>query len=125
MEEKLIKRLSSLGYTYESETDEWMLNFLTESVEKRIMNAINDTVVPEGLTNIEIDMICGEFLKWKKSTNQLTTFDFESAIQSIKEGDTSVTFQSGLSPEQQFDAYISSLANGNEEDFVRYRKLVW
>jgi hypothetical protein len=125
MEEKLIKRLSSLGYTYESETDEWMLNFLTESVEKRILNTINDTVIPEGLTNIEIDMICGEFLKSKKATNQLTTFDFESAIQSIKEGDTSVTFQSGLSPEQQFYAYISSLANGNEEDFIRYRKLVW
>lgn len=125
MEETLIARLDSLGYSYNSETDSWLLTFCRESVESRIKNRINDSSIPNQLQEIEVDMICGEFLMAKKSTNQLNGYDFERIVQSIREGDTQVTFQSGSTPEQQFDSLIGNMIHGHDEDLIRFRKLVW
>jgi len=125
MNEKLISRLADLGYTYNPETDEGLLEFCLNAIANRIMNRINDSTIPEGLEHIEIDMTCGEFLKMKKSMGQLTTYTFEQIANTIKEGDTQITFQSGATPEQQFDAYINNMINGHEEDYIRYRKMVW
>lgn len=125
MEEKLITRLSDLGYAYNPETDANLLEFTTDAVENRIKNRVNDTTVPAELQEIEMDMICGEFLKLKKSLGQLTEYNFQQIVESIKEGDTTITFQTGMSPEQKFDSLIDSMINGHKEDFVRYRKLVW
>ena len=125
MNGKLVARLKDFGYEYNSETDAGLLQFCTDSVENKIKNRINQSVIPEELEEVEIDMICGNFLGVKKSCGQLDSYNFEQAVQSIKEGDTQVTFASGLSPEQQFDALINSMTNGHEEDFIRFRKLVW
>lgn len=125
MTEKLIKRLSDLGYTYDETKDEGLLTFTLGAVENQIKNRINASVIPAELLEVEIDMVCGEFLKLKKSTKQLTEFHFEQAIASIKEGDTTVTFLNGASPEQQFDMLLNLMINGHEADFIRHRKLVW
>ena len=125
MEDKLIARLKDLGYVYEPTKDENLLTFTTDAVENKIKNRINDTTIPAELLAIEIDMICGEFLKLKKSLGQLTEYDFQQLVESIKEGDTTVTFQDGASIEQQFDSLIDSMINGHKEDFIRHRKLVW
>lgn len=124
MKEMLINRLKSLGYTYVTE-DEWLLEFCTEKIENRIKREINDASIPKQLLEIEVDMICGEFLKAKKGTGQLTTYDFKQITQTVKAGDTQVTFFEGSSPEQQFDSLISTMINGHTADFIRFRKLVW
>ena len=125
MKEKLIARLLDLGYKYDSTKDESLLTFTTDAVENKIKNRINNTTIPTELSEVVIDMICGEFLKLKKATGQLTEYEFQQIVQSIKEGDTSVTFQSGASPEQQFDSLVNSMISGHEADIIRYRKLVW
>lgn len=126
MIEKLIARLKDLGYTYDPVLDEGLLNFCLESVEEKIKNRINDSIIPEGLYYVEIDMICGEFLKMKKSMGQLDTTSVEQVAESIKEGDTTITFRSSdASPEQRFEAYINHLIDDHQEDFIRYRKMVW
>lgn len=125
MKVKLIARLSDLGYKYDPTKDEGLLTFTTDAVENKIKNRINDTTIPAELLEVEIDMICGEFLKLKKSTGQLPEYEFQQIVASIKEGDTTVTFQNGVSPEQQFDALVNSMSNGHEADIIRHRKLVW
>lgn len=124
MNEKLIERLKSLGYEY-NEADEGLLTFCTGATEEKIKNRINRSEIPSELEYMEIDMICGAFLNTKKSVGQLTSYDFEQIEQSIKEGDTQVTFADGTSPEKQFEILIGNMMNGNEADFIRFRKMVW
>lgn len=125
MEEKLIERLKDLGYEYSADADASLLSFCKELADNRIKNRINHTVIPSELEQIEIDMICGEFLHLKKSTGQLTSYQLEQVVQSIKEGDTQVSFLGGSTPEQQFDSMVDSMMNGSNEDLIRFRRLVW
>ena len=124
MEKKVIERLQLMGYSYDKKVDGNLLKIFLCIIEDFIKNRINDTEIPSELENVYIDMVCGEFLKQKKAIGALNGFDFEQAIETIKLGDATVTQKSGLSPEQQFDAYIQRLLN-HDEDFVCYRKLVW
>lgn len=126
MREKLIARLHDLGYEYNERTDAGLLEFSMDYAETKIKNRTNHTVIPEDLEVIEIDMVCGYFLSTKKSCGQLgSSYDFARAVQTVKEGDTQVSFGDGLSPEQQFDALMNSMIYGHEEDFIRFRRLVW
>lgn len=124
MEDKVIERLKALGYPYDKDKDTVLIQILLESVGERIKNRINDTDIPEGLCYAYVDMVCGEFLKQKKSSGQLLGFDFEQAVDSIKMGDVTVALQDGASAEQQFDQMVREMLN-HDEDLLRYRKLVW
>lgn len=124
MEDKVIERLKALGYSYDKDKDAVLIQILLESVGERIKNCINDTDIPEGLCHAYVDMVCGEFLKQKKSSGQLLGFVFEQAVDSIKMGDVTVALQDGASAEQQFDQMVREMLN-HDEDLLRYRKLVW
>ena len=123
--EKIVNRLNDLGYEYKEDIDAFSLEFATEKVINHIKNKTNCSEIPEGLMNIAIDMVCAEFLKVKKGFGQLTTFDFELIAESIKLGDATVQFADGSTPEQKFDAAINYLLSNHEDDFIRYRKMVW
>lgn len=124
MEDKVIERLKALGYSYDKGNDTVLIQILLESVGAHIKNCINDTDIPEGLCHVYVDMVCGEFLKQKKSSGQLLGFDFEQAVDSIKMGDVTVALQDGASAEQQFDQMVREMLN-HDDDLLRYRKLVW
>lgn len=118
-------RLASLGYTF-VDTDAWVLDFIVAKVESQFKGQCNTTAVPDGLRNSLIDMVCGEFLLGKKGSGQLTGFDLEVAVKSIKEGDSDVTFAFGSgsqTPEQRFDSLIAFLMR--EPDFASYRRFAW
>lgn len=121
----VIKRLDSFGYAYKEDEDAFSLEFATDKVENHIRHKTNQDDIPEGLNNVAIDMICAEFLNVKKGFGQLTDYDFESIAQSIKLGDASVQLSNDATPEQKFDAVVGYLLNGHDEDFVRYRRMVW
>lgn len=123
--ENIIKRLKDFGYEYNETTDAYSLEFAMDKVEYHILNQTNCSEVPEGLTNITIDMVCAEFLKIKKGFGQLSNFDFELIAQSIKLGDATVQLSNDATPEQKFDAAINYLLSGHTDDFIRYRKMVW
>lgn len=122
--QSLILRLASLGYEYKPE-DQSMLEFAVQKAEHMILNRTNTDEIPEGLKEIEIDMICGEFLKLKKGMGQLTGYDFEQVAKVVKLGDTSVDFGSGDTAEQRFDKSVDYLINGHLEDIIRYRVMLW
>ena len=127
MIEEVKARLGSFGYEA-TESDEWMLTFLVQKVENHIKNITNRFQVPEGLFNIAVDMVVGEFLLNKKSIGSLEGFDLEVAIKQIQEGDTSITYAIGdgdLTPEKRLDLLIDYLINHGKNELLSYRSIKW
>lgn len=122
--ETILKRLEGFGYTY-TEADEFPLGFMIEKVTNYITNVTNQPFIPEGLTNVAVDMVCGEFLRLQKGFGKIEGMEFETIAHNIKLGDTTIQFANEATPEQQFDAAVTYLISGHTEDFLRYRKLVW
>ncbi len=124
MEDKVIERLDTLGYAYDKDKDGMLIGILIASVGEHIKNRINDTEIPDGLDNVYVDMVCGEFLQQKKAAGQLNDIEQSKAVESIKMGDVTVSLKEGSTPEQYFDILINRLLS-HDEDFIRYRKMVW
>ena len=124
--ESVLKRLVSFGYNLE-EDDAWVICFTMQKVENHIKNSCNTTSVPDGLFNVAVDMVCGEFLFAKKQIGKLTfeNLDLDGAIESIKEGDVTIQFANGMSDEEKFNLFLNYLIHNGEGDFVCYRKLQW
>ena len=124
--ESVIDRLVSFGYS-PTQSDAYMVAFIMEKSKSHILNAINDVSIPEGLKHIFIDMVCGEFfsLKYQSGQLELSGLDFSGVVQSVSEGDTSVTFAQFGSDEEKFAALISNLTTGRESDLICYRKIKW
>jgi hypothetical protein len=122
------ERLESLGYTYVAATDDWMLNFISTKVEGYIKSECNLSAIPEGLHEVAVDMVCGEFLQNKKAINQLADFNLDAAVKSIKEGDTQITFalnEGSLTPEARLDMLLNHLINSGKGSFASYRSIGW
>lgn len=124
--EAVLKRLVSFGYDLK-EDDGWMICFVILKVEDHIKNSCNTTSIPDGLFNVAVDMVCGEFLFTKKQTGklELADLDLNGAITQIHEGDVTVQFASGSSDEDKFNSFVDYLLHNGEGDFVCYRKLKW
>jgi hypothetical protein len=125
----VISRLQSLGYTVQ-ESDSWAITFVIDKVVNTIKNACNVKTIPEGLYQVAVDMVCGEFLLAKKGSGALQGFEMDLAqavLKQVQEGDTNVTFgvESSLSPEQRLNAAIDYLINYGKNQFVTYRRLKW
>lgn len=116
----VVSRLSSMGI----EASEEVLQFPFDKVSWYVKNRINSDEIPEGLEYIAIDMVCAEYLQLAKALGQLTELQFETVANSVTMGDTSYTFND-QSPEQKFDMVLDHMLNGHEEDFIRYRRMVW
>ena len=122
----ILQRLISLGYKLE-ENDSWMICFAMQKVENHIKTSCNVTSIPDELSNVAVDRVCGEFLFAKKQTGklELTDLDLNGAITSIHEGDVTVQFATNSSDEDKFDSFLNYLLHSGEGDFVCYRKLKW
>lgn len=123
----VLNRLESLGYTLK-ESDNWMISFTIQKVENTIKNECNVTLIPDGLHQVAVDMVCGEFLYSLKSTGQLEGFDLDTAIKSVQAGDTKVDFavgQGSKTSEQRLDALLSYLITYGRGEFACYRKIKW
>src|SRR5690554_5093964 len=127
MIEEVKARLASFDYEV-VESDEYMLTFLIQKVENHIKNITNRFQVPEGLFNVAVDMVVGEFLLNKKSIGSLEGFNLETAIKQIQEGDTSITYAIGegdLTPEKRLDLLIDYLINHGKNELLSYRCIKW
>lgn len=125
--EFILKRLESFGYDLGEGNDAYVLAFTIQKVEIHIMNSCNVSSIPEGLYNVLIDRVCGEFLFTKKQTGQLNIegLDLTGVVASISEGDTSVSFVPDVNDEERFNQLLKVLMTMGEGDMVCYRKLNW
>lgn len=122
------RRLQSLGYTAVS-SDDWVIDFIVDKVENYIRDNCNIRVIPESLFEAEVDIICGEFLSFKKNLGQLDieSLNFQTVEKSVQEGDTKVEFyvDGTMTDEQKLDALIKGLVFGGKSQFVSYRCIKW
>ena len=122
--ETIIQRLEGFGYAY-TEADDFPLEFMIEKVTNYIMHVTNQPNIPEGLNNVAVDMVCGEFLRMQKGFGKIDSIQVETMASNIKLGDTTVQFTEPVSPEKQFDAAVEYLITGHVNELLCFRKLVW
>lgn len=129
MLDRVKKRLESFGYTF-LDGDEVILTFSIQKVKNTIKNDCNIPCIPDGLVNIAIDMVVGEFLLLKKTftPTDLEGFDLEYAVKQIQTGDTNTVFATGegsLTPEQRLTSFINYLLSYGRTEFHSFRRIRW
>ena len=124
--ETVLKRLVLFGIKLKDE-DAWAISFCIQKVENYIKNSCNTLKVPNGLFNVAVDRVCGEYLFMLKQTGKLNIegLEFGMITTSIKEGDTQVQFASGSSDDERITNFINYLITRGEGEFVCYRKIKW
>ena len=126
MVESVVGRLVSFGYN-PTEEDAWMIAFTVRGTVNHVLNEINHKTVPEGLFEVVVDMICGEVLTAKFRSGQLdmTNMDLDGMIQSVTEGDTTVSFSAEGSDESKLNSLLTWLIQGKGSDLLCYRRMRW
>ena len=126
MIENVVNRLVSFGYD-PTEGDSWTIAFSMQKTIDRVLNEINHKTVPDGLSNVVVDMDCGDLLNAKFLSGQLNLadLDLDGMIQSVKEGDTTVSFSTEGSDESKLKGLLSWLIQGKGSDLLCYRKMRW
>jgi hypothetical protein len=124
--EKTVERLVSFGYV-PTEDDAWMIAFSTQKTVNHILNEINHLKVPVELHEVVVDMICGEVLNAKFLSGQLDLegLDMDGMIQSVAQGDTTVSFSAEGSDESKLKGLLNWLVQGKGCDLLCYRKMRW
>lgn len=124
--ENVVERLVSFGYV-PTDADAWMIAYSIKGTMNHVLNEINRLTVPEGLSEVVVDMICGEVLNVKFLSGQLdmNSLDLDGMIQSVKEGDTQVNFSAEGSDEAKLKNLLSWLIQGKGCDLLCYRKMRW
>lgn len=124
--DSVIQRLVSFGYD-PTDSDAWMIAYSTKGTVKHVLNEINHSTIPDGLSEIVVDMICGEVLNGKFLSGQLdlTALDLDGMVESVKEGDTQVNFSAEGSDEQKAQELFRWLIQGKGSDLLCYRKMRW
>lgn len=130
MYEAVTDRLNMFGYEMQ-EGDEhkiiYSIGLITENI-RNFCNLYGD--LPEELKYYSVDKICGDFLKTKLMTGNLNFGDIDfnaPTVQSITEGDTSVTYAVGASDSeaQKMTKFIDSLNATDKNILYRFRRFEW
>lgn len=126
MKNDVTQRLASFAYAV-VQADDWTLDFIIQKGTNHILNSCNISSIPEGLHQMAVDMMVGEFLMGKKASGQLDESEIMSseAVTNIKLGDTQVNFGEDRTPSQQLDSLIAFLMKGCEAELTSYRCMKW
>ena len=124
--ENVVERLVSFGYV-PTDADAWVIAYSIKGTVNHVLNEINRQTVPESLSEVVVDMVCGEMLNAKFLSGQLDmdSLDLDGMIQSVKEGDTQVNFSAEGSDEIKLKNLLSWLIQGKGCDLLCYRKMRW
>lgn len=122
--EKIKMRLKSLGY--EVMEDDQVIEFTMDKTEQYIKHFCNIEIIPDCLEYVFIDIVCGEILRDKKATGQLTSMQLEQVVKRITDGDTTVEMATGNSSgDGRFDSLVKKLINGHTDTLIHHRQLRW
>ena len=130
MYESVTERLNMFGYEIQ-EGDEPKIIYSIGLITENIRNFCNiNGDLPEKLKYYSVDKICGDFLKTKLMTGNLRFEDIDfnaPTVQSITEGDTSVTYAVGASDSeaQKMTKFIDSLNATDKNILYRFRRFEW
>lgn len=114
LEVSTLKRL--LGVDSTDTSKDFILQFILDDVEEKVLNYCNIDEIPISLKNtcyrMAIDMYRNETLGQEQQ---------DMIVSSISEGDTSTSFK----VKEQDKTYIDSIFKDYKSQLNRYRKLVW
>jgi len=116
MLENIKTRLKEFGL---DDLNEILITSCIARVEEYIKIYCNIAEIPSEIENIEIDLVCAEYINTLNMTGQLDDFVFP--VKSITEGDTSITLTSS---NNGIDGLVSYLNKGKEV-LLCYRKIRW
>ncbi len=116
-------RLSCLGYTATDEDND-CIDLCINETEEYICCFCNIEAVPFELYNTAADMCCGSFLKLKSSIGELDGYEPGGALESITEGDISLSYTGTISRDVLFDELLNRLMN-KDEILIGFRRLKW
>lgn len=119
----VISRLKGLGYNV-SDEDSDKIDISIRDTEEYIHNFCNISYIPLELYNTALDICCGSFLKLKNSIGELEGYSLGGALESITEGDISISYTSSISPDVLFDELIKRLMEKDRE-LISFRRLKW
>ena len=134
----VIDRLQQIGVETDN-TDEPKVQYLCGLVLTSINNAINEnyvaTSLPDGLVYVAIERTAGEYLAMldalgtDEARAKLAALADGSGITQIREGDTSVSFDSKSTSASKVASVIDAMRNFGDAshggDIYKYRKLRW
>lgn len=121
--DEIKNRLATCGYVATDE-DSAAINYAIGKATETLQNKIN-TVIPDGLHYVHVDMCAGMFLsdKWANGPLVINGSTLAPAPKSINIGDTSVTY--GDDATNRFATMLNGMLSPSESLIVRYRKMVW
>lgn len=122
--EKIKLRLKSLGYEVTDE-DSFALEFVMGKIEQYIKHFCNINEVPDCLEYPFIELCVSDFMISKMSMGKLESMELEQIVKTLEDGDTTISFQSGMDANTRFVTYFENLAKTQEQSLLRHRKLVW
>lgn len=121
--DKIKTKLEAIGIT---EINDNLLDISLNEAETYIKNFCNISQIPDELCNTLINCAYGKYLLVLFSVGKIDdVINIETAISQISEGDVSVSFSSETSTKEQFLSFVSSLADPDISELLRFRKLVW
>ncbi len=126
MLDKVLERLGALGYTYDEEKDKTLVEEEMELGKTYILSACNLSFIPAVLEGIYIDIVCGRFLEKRLIEGGLDEDELSGIVQSITEGDVSVSYDTGkeLSEYEKAQLLIKSLTDRDVE-IIANRRFKW
>ena len=131
MYDRIVELLAAIGYNTISDSDRIILNFAISKVESEIKNEINWKEIPQGLENVLICRVVGEFLLNKKTfaPSDLSMLDLSGgAVKQIQAGDTNFVFsvdEGGESASGRLSTFINYLLTCGADQFSAFRRIRW
>lgn len=129
--DQIVELLAAIGYDTISDSDRIILNFAISKAESEIKNEINWKEIPQGLENVLICRVVGEFLLNKKTfaPADLSMLDLSGgAVKQIQAGDTNFVFsvdEGGESASGRLSTFINYLLTYGADQFSAFRRIRW
>lgn len=109
-------------------TDSFLISQSIEKTKMYICNRTNQDKVPLGLKYVWIYRSVGEFLHFKVSLGQMNNIEkinFSPMAKEISEGLVKISYKDSKSTGDVFMEWVSELMKVGEDEFYKYRRLVW
>lgn len=116
-----LARLDAMG---RKDVSEKLLDINLSRAEAELLADINRSQIPKGLLYVWADMAVGHTLLSQLSDENADP-NATSAVTSVKEGDTSVSFDVSLSSVALLKAEAERMARPPASVIARYRRLSW
>ncbi len=124
--EEVKKYIESVGHEI-VETDSFLISESIEKVKNKIRNKTNQKEVPQGLKYVWINQSVGEFLNFKLKIGklQIESLNFGRMAKEITDTGVKVSYDDTMTTGAKFESFLTTLLTYGEDQFYRYRRLVW